>query len=114
MEFSLRARALSSIGVSFTSWFIMYWYSHFNFVNPLFKESLQTPSLAIRLMVILQWVTLATILSLGVLCWKRPSLNRWFPAFEITATGLAIIWPLLVLFAWQIERLPFVDLRGIH
>jgi hypothetical protein len=110
----MKTRLLISISLAFISWLLMHVYSDFRFTNPHLKDSLVNLSFAIRVVNVLTWIVLVFPFLASVFFFRICANSRIHEIVQDLLFAIAIIWPLVVLTAWQVQGSPFIDLRGIH
>jgi hypothetical protein len=107
-------RVLISSGTALISWLLAWGYSHFCYANPYLKESLQHLGFAFRLVSALQWILLWIPVAGLVYALIKRGESKHDEIFSQLLISFSILWPLVVLVAWEIQKSPFIDLRGIR
>lgn len=91
----------------------MYGYSYFSFTDPYLRPHLRYPSLAVRLVMACQYPLIALIiLPVLVSTFKHLRATRAELVCELM-WGVSLVWPLVVLTAWQIQRNFYIPLRAL-
>jgi len=109
---SLSSKVWLMFFVALADWTLMHFYSFYAANNILMRESMRHPCVAIWILRRIDYVSLGVIVASAIYIIRRRPEYTVLEYFERALLAFSILWPLLVLVAWQIQSMPIMGLQG--